>query len=125
MSECTRYTCRYGFKEGIPRSDFGLQARVGDTIIGICDHGGKCCPHIVTGHFVEGSHNAYSEGKQLVRRGDKCKTTCPHCGVGWARDHSENCFVNGIPVHRVGDCITLGGGCGVTVHSTSRSWVNK
>lgn len=126
MPECSRYTCRYGFKESIPREEFSLQARAGtDTVVGICDHGADCCPHFVTGRFVEGSHNAHSEGSRLVRQGDRCVTTCPHCGTGWARDHSSNCYVNGRPVHRVGDCVTLGGGCGVTVRSTSHLWVNK
>lgn len=99
-------------------------AREGDIIEGICDHDDICCPHFVTGRFVEASGNTYAQGKGIIREGDMCRTTCPHCGIGWAHGHSDTCYVNGRPVHRMGDSVRLGGGWGQTVEASPNLHAN-
>lgn len=93
---------------------------IGDTIIGVCDHGEECCPHNVTGFFVEGSDIAASNGKGLVRDGDRCWTTCPHCATGYAVGGSSKVFIDDKPVHRKGDMVKLGAGTGHSITASSR-----
>jgi uncharacterized Zn-binding protein involved in type VI secretion len=100
-------------------------ARRGDRIEGICSHGALCCPHHVTGVFVEASGNAFAQGQGIVREGDMCRTSCPHCGAGWAHAHSNTCYVNGKPVHRLGDAVRLGGGWGRSVEASPNVHINS
>jgi uncharacterized Zn-binding protein involved in type VI secretion len=92
---------------------------VGDSIIGICDHGQECCPHNVTGYFTEGSPTVSFNNKPVVRDGDRCRTTCPHCHTGYAVGRSSRITVDGKPVHRLGDPVVLGGGTGISVTAST------
>ncbi len=87
--------------------------RVGDSHAGICDHGLMCCPHYVTGTFIEGSPDVLVNGKGVVRQGDAVEHNCPHCGTGTAEGSDSTVLVNGKPVQRVGDKVVYEGGSGV------------
>lgn len=93
-------------------------ARKGDKIEGICNHGGLCCPHHVTGTFVEASGKTFAQDEGVVREGDECRTSCPHCHIGWAKGHSGSLYVQGKPAHRLGDEVKLGGGTGKSVEAS-------
>ncbi len=92
--------------------------RVGDTHAGICDHGQECCPHNVTGVFIDGSPDSFCNDEKIIRIGDPLIHDCPHCGTGEADEGSLISFANGIGIHRLGERVIYPGGEGV---STSAS----
>ena len=93
-------------------------ARVGDRVTGICNHGYECCPHHITGQFIEGSQTMIVNGLGVVRTGDRCQTTCPHCGTGYAEEGSNTVFADGKPIHLCGQRVRLGGGWGTSQDGT-------
>lgn len=92
---------------------------INDRITGVCNHGEECCPHAVSGYFIEGSETVLAGGRGVVRDGDRCWTTCPHCHTGYAVGRSAKLFADGRPVHRQGDPVKLPGGTGVSVSASS------
>lgn len=46
------------------------QSRIGDVIVGICDHGDTCCPHSVVGVQVSGSGDTKTNNRSTSRLGD-------------------------------------------------------
>ena len=91
-----------------------------DTHSGICSHGLLCCPHSVSGVFIQGSPNVLTNGRPTVRLNDALVSSCPHCGGvgGRASSASGTVFANGRGVVRAGDSVVYPGGGG-TVNNGS------
>ena len=83
-----------------------------DTVLGICNHGAKCCPHTVVGKYPAGSPNVKGDAVGMVRVGDYCTTSCPHCGMGIAGLGSQTVKANGRNMARIADNVVLGSGMG-------------
>ena len=90
-------------------------ARIGDTHVGVCDHGEDCCPHDVSGVIVSGAGSVISSGSPTARMGDSVVHDCPHCGTGVCVGASPNVNAEGSAVHRLGDLVVYPAGDGTTV----------
>lgn len=102
-----------------------LQARLGDTTMGVGYHGiTYCCPHVFSGTFIQGSFDTFTNGRPAVRLGDLTLHACPHCPNGMAMTGSIDVLINGRPAHRLGDMVNEFCGVGNTITGSFDTIVN-
>ena len=89
------------------------QTRKFDRTTGICNHGLPCCPHNVTGIFMQGSTDCDCNGLASQRVYDMTMHDCPHCPNGMVTSGSTGKKVNGLGAARLGDPVTEFYGTGI------------
>jgi uncharacterized Zn-binding protein involved in type VI secretion len=82
--------------------------KVGDIVIGIGNHGRKCCPHTVIGFVTTGSPDTTINGQPVARNNDIVQNNCPHCGVAIIIASGIH-RVNGVSPAMLGDQTTGNG----------------
>jgi hypothetical protein len=92
-------------------------SRIGDITIGVGSHGAPCCPHVLIGIRITGSHDTYVNNLPGSRAMIDLAIhyTCPHCPVNMCMTGSPDVYTNNLPDHRVGDMVNDFCGSSVTV----------
>jgi len=98
--------------------------RVNDLTIGVGSHGGKCCPHTITGVVMIGSPDVFSNDLNNGRIGDIAIHDCPHCPIGILLTGSSDVYANGIPFSRLGDQVNEVCGSGTVITASSDVFAN-
>lgn len=78
-------------------------AKVGDTGIGVCSVGAKCCPHTYTFTIITGSDSVLVNGQPAAHIGSATSTTCPHCPTGTIITGNGTVLTELSPISRVSD----------------------
>ncbi|RLI38349.1 hypothetical protein DRO66_01850 [Candidatus Bathyarchaeota archaeon] len=91
--------------------------RQGDRFVGSVHHGQSDCPHYVTGSFIQGAVKTNVNGSSAVRVDDVGLSTNPHNPRATALSGGAN-FIEGKPVHRLGDKVDLGAGIGDSIQAS-------
>ena len=95
------------------------QARVGDKSEGWTTHNLPCCPHFVTGVFINGANDHKTNNLDTVVVGSEQTTDCPHCSTGIAITGSSSYSIDNKASHRIGDLVETP--CGILTTVTGSS----
>ena len=93
--------------------------RAYDMAAGTGSHGSDCCPHAITGHYIQGAVTVRTNGRPTQRVFDILAITCPHGHMGMSIRGSATVNAEGKGVTRQGDTVSWFCGVGVNVTSSA------